>query len=459
MNINSGGTNNLDVLINADKNHFLHPATNPKQHAEDGPKTIFSDGDGIYVTNAIDGEQYIDGMSMLWNVNLGHGQKRLVDAAKKQLSAIACTSNFRGFSNTPAIQLAKKLSTLTPGDLNTVFFTSGGSESNDTTFKLSRFYWGLKGKPGKKKFISLTDAYHGVTMASQTATAIPAFHKFAGSFIEGMFHAKSHLTDCELGNKEHPDYARSIRGIIEREGADTVAGVIMEPVQGAGGVNIPPKGYLKAVRKLCDEYNIHFIADEVICGFGRTGKMFGVENWDVVPDIMTTAKGINSGYTQLGAVIVNDEIREEIVNFDGMLSHGFTYSGHPTACAIGLEAIQMIEDENIVQNVQEMGAELRKGLDYLEDKHAMVTNTRSIGLLSALDIYKDPNTKELFDHELLPADTLAEECFKRNLILRSLGASNQSLAIAPPLIINKKGIEEIISRLDDALTATKEQLS
>ncbi|MFD2131602.1 aspartate aminotransferase family protein [Pseudogracilibacillus auburnensis] len=455
MNKNAVETNKVNELVELDKQHFIHPSTNPHELVAKGPGIIFSEGKGIYVKNMMDGKEYIDGMSMLWNVNIGHGQEEVVDAGKEQMSKIAYSSAFKGFSNEPAIKLAKKLADLAPGDLNAVFFTSGGSESNDTVIKFARFYWGLKGKPTKRSFISLNSAYHGVTLAAQTVTAIPAFHEFAGSNIDEIFHAKPHLLNCELGDKTDPNYEQSIRGIIEREGADTIAGIIMEPVQGAGGVNIPPEGYLQAVRKICDEFGILFIADEVICGFARTGKMFGVENWDVVPDMMSIAKGITSGYAQLGGVMLNDEVRNTIVDYDGMLAHGFTYSAHATACAIALKNIEIIERENVVENVQAMELELKKGLAFLAEKHSIVTNTRCIGLLGAFELYEDPSRGKLFGEDVFPANKVVDECFKRQLILRALGAHNHIIAIAPPLVTNAEEMEKIIHIIDEALTTFK----
>lgn len=439
-------------LIELDKKHFIHPATNPKELLEKGTEMIFSKGKGIYVTNSINEKKYIDGMSMLWNVNVGHGEQRLVNAAKEQMEKIAYSSTFKGYSNKPAIKLAAKLATLAPGDLNSVFFTSGGSESNDSALKLTRFYWGLKGKPEKRKFISLGKGYHGVTLAAQTATAIPAFHDFAGSFIDGFFHAMPHELECELGDKSHPNYKESIRGIIEREGSDTIAGIILEPVQGAGGVNIPPEGYMQAVRDICDEYDILMMADEIITGFGRTGKMFGVENWDVVPDTMSIAKGLTSGYAQLGGVMVNDEIKNTIDEYESIMAHGFTYSGHPTACAVGLENIKIIEQENIVDNVKEMEGYLNKKLKELEEKYFIVTNVRNIGLLAAFELYENPKEDKLFDKEVLPANEVVKSCFERELILRAAGAHNHIVAIAPPLTVTKKEIDKIMDIVDEAIS-------
>ncbi|MEN1968748.1 aspartate aminotransferase family protein [Lentibacillus sp. N15] len=442
-------------LTELDKKHFIHPTSAPKDVAENGPGIIFSEGKGIYAYNAT-GEAYIDGMSMLWNVNLGHGQTELAETAREQMLKIAYSSAFKGFSSEPTIRLAEKLASIAPGDLNAVFFTSGGSESNDTAFKVSRFYWAQKGKLEKKKIIALKDGYHGVTQAAQSATGIPSTHEFAGTSVEGFIHAKAHLTNCELGDKSDPNYADSIRELIEKEGADTIAAIIVETVQGAGGVNIPPEGYLKAVQSLCDEFDILFIADEVICGFGRTGRMFGIEHWGVVPDLMCFAKGVTSGYSQLGGVMISDEVRKQIVNFDGVFAHGFTYSGHPTACAVGLKNIEILERENVVKNVQQMEKELQKGLSYLEEKHDIVRNCRTIGLLAALEVF-NPETGDYFDASLNAASTVVDECFDRKLILRPIGTFR--VAIAPPLVINKEEIDKMIGIIDESLTAFKEKIN
>ncbi len=441
-------------LLQLDQNHFIHPTSAPKEVAENGPSLIFSSGKGIYV-NDLSGKKYIDGMSMLWNVNLGHGQRELAEVAKEQMLKLAYSSSFKGFSNEPVIQLAAKLVEMAPGDLNAVFFTSGGSESNDTAFKFSRFYWEQKGEPKKRKIIGMRNGYHGVTMAAQSATGLPTTNEFANSSVEGFYHATPHLTNCERGDKSDPNYKQSIRSLIELEGADTIAAIIIEPVQGAGGVHIPPNDYLQAVRDLCDEFNILMIADEVICGFGRTGKMFGVDNWNVIPDLMCIAKGITSGYAQLGGVMMNDDIRDVMINYEGVLAHGFTYSGHPTACAVALKNIEMIERDGILANVKEIEKVLKKGLAYLEDKHPIVRNSRAIGLLSAFELF-NPYTGELFNQSLQGASIVVDECFNRQLILRHIG--NHIVAIAPPLIINEQEINRIIEIVDESITAFRKNI-
>ncbi len=441
-------------LSELDKAYFLHPTTSPKYHAENGPKVIFTEGKGVFVKDTL-GDTYLDGLSMLWNVNIGHGNNEVANAAQEQMKSLAYNSTFVGYSNEPAIRLAEKIVSLAPGDLCSVFYTSGGSEANDTAFKLARFYWELKEQPQKRKIIALNNAYHGVTIAAQTATSIPNFHSFAGSNITEVFHAKPHLTNCELGDRSNPDYENSIRHLIEQEGSDTIAAIIMEPIQGSGGVNIPPEGYLQAIRNLCDEFNVLFINDEVICGFGRTGKMFGVDHWNVVPDILCFAKGVTSGYSQLGGVLINKEIRNTIIQYEGILSHGFTYSGHATSCAVALKNIEIIERDKILENVVKMEQHFKKGLTFLQEKHSIVTKTRTIGLLTAFELYEDPETNRRFNLEVQAATRVANECFERRLIVRAIRVAEGEniIAIAPPLIINKEEIDKIISILDDSISA------
>ncbi|WP_082233010.1 aspartate aminotransferase family protein [Halobacillus massiliensis] len=455
VSLHTTAAKNLEEL---DKKHYLHPTTVPKTHAEQGPKLTFTEGNGIYVKDR-KGDQYIDGLSMLWNVNLGHGNEELAETAKAQMSKLAFSSSFAGFSNEPAVRLAEKLASLSPGNLNTVFYTSGGSESNDTAFKLSRFYWTLQGQPAKKKIISLRQGYHGVTIAAQSATAIPLFHNFSSSAIPEMLHAAPHLTNCEQGDKNDPHYHESIRGLIEKEGADTIAAVIVEPVQGSGGVHMPPEGYLQAVRKLCDEFNLLFIADEVICGFGRTGTMFGVDNWGVVPDLMCVAKGISSGYSQLGAVLMREEIRDTLSQYDEVLAHGFTYSGHPTACTVALKNIEILERDHVVANAKAMEKVLNAGFEYLKEKHPTITKTRALGLLAGFELYADRDRGLPFDSSVLPSTEVVEECFRRKLILRPLASNvgRNIVAIAPPLIINHQQVEDMVHIIDEAVTVFEQK--
>jgi putrescine aminotransferase len=446
-------------LFELDREHIIHPQSNPKEHYEQGPKIIFDEGNGIYLKD-IEGHEYIDGVSMLWNVNLGHGNKELAEAAYNQMTKAAYTTTFYNYTNEPSVKLAEKITSLAPGDLNSIFYTSGGSESNDTAFKLSRFYWQQKGYDNKNIIISLKRGYHGVTIAAQRATGIGAYRDFSGVLEQKIINAEAHLTECELGDKSHPDYDKSISGLIDELGADRIAAIIIEPVQGAGGVHVSPDGYLQAVRNLCDKNDIHFIADEVICGFGRTGKMFGCNHWDVVPDFMCVAKGLTSGYIQLGGVIMRDEIKNTLNEFDDMLPHGFTYSGHPTACAVGLKNIEILERDNWVSHAKEMGDKLLDGLKKLEEKYSFFANPRAKGLLAGIDLVKNKETNEPFDFEDRAANQLITECFNQDLLIRAFDfePGMNIVAIAPPLIVNEEEIDNIINIVDAAAAKIQKTL-
>ncbi|HLS20511.1 MAG TPA: aspartate aminotransferase family protein, partial [Bacillota bacterium] len=420
---------------------------------EKGPKLIVEKGEGIYLTD-INGNTYIDAMSSLWNVNIGHGRMELGEVAKEQMEKLAFSSTFSTFSHEPAILLAEKIASLAPEGLNGVFFTSGGSESNDSAFKLARYYWKLQGKPEKHNIISLRRGYHGVAAASTSATGIPEFWEMAGHMMTGFTHAKSHYEQTT------EEAIESIRKIIEHEGAHTIAAFIAEPVQGAGGVLIPPDDYFPEIRKLCDEYDILFIADEVITGFGRTGKMFGLENYGVVPDLMTFAKGVTSGYIPLGGVIVSDHIhnvfKEKSV---GTLFHGFTYSGHPTAAAVALKNIEIIEKENLVENSRLMGEYLLKRFKQLKERFNIVGDVRTLGLLGAVELVKNPETNERFSPDLQVVAKAIDALHKRGVICRSVSYdSTDIICFSPPLIITKEQIDTLTEKLADAIEHVQKEL-
>ncbi|KKE77711.1 aspartate aminotransferase family protein [Bacilli bacterium] len=451
--------NKARELADLDKMHYLHPLTPPKMQYEQGPPIIVEEGNGIRIKD-VNGQEYIDGMSMLWNVNLGHGKEELGEAAKEQMTKLAFSSSFNGYSHEPAVRLANKIATLTPGDLNVVFYTSGGSEANDTAFKLARYYWKQKGQPNRQKIISFNRGYHGVAQGSTSATGIKEFNSLVSSKAPDFIHADPHLLDCELGDKSHKNYSNSVRGTIEREGAENIAAVIMEPIMGAGGVFSPPAGYMQAIRDLCDEHGILMITDEIICGFGRTGEMFGVDNWKVVPDMMTFAKGITSGYIPLGGVVMREKIRDAFKETEDVLFHGFTYSGHPTACAVALKNLEILERDNILANVRNMERIFKTELQKLQDKHPHVTNIRAVGLLGAFELYEDRDKEKPFASNVEAAMQLVDECFKRNLILRFINWNGSNIvAIAPPLIVNKQEMGEIFSIIDEALTSFENNLN
>lgn len=389
-----------------------------------------------------------------WNVNVGHGREELAEVAAEQLKKLAFSSTFSTFSHEPAIKLAEKIASIAPEGLNAVFFTSGGSESNDSAVKLVRHYWKIQGQPNRRKMISLKRGYHGVAAASTSVTGIPEFWGMAGHMMTDFTHA-----DTPYGSNTEKAIT-SIRYTIEEEGPETIAAFMAEPVQGAGGVLIPPDDYFKEVRALCDEYGILFVADEVITGFGRTGKMFGMENWGVTPDLLTFAKGVTSGYIPLGGVVVSEHIHEVLKEKSkGTLFHGFTYSGHPTAAAVGLKNIDIIEKEGLVENSRKMGEELLKGFREMKEQLQIVGDVRTIGLLGAVELVQDPETNKRFPAGLKVAPKVIEALHERGVICRPVTYDNTDIiCFAPPLIMNKAQVNTMVEKLHDAILSVQKQL-
>ncbi|HET7627274.1 MAG TPA: aspartate aminotransferase family protein [Bacillales bacterium] len=443
----------MGELHELDKNHFLHPTSSIKQQQEEGAKFIFEEGDGIYLRD-VEGRTYIDAMSSLWNVNVGHGRLELAEAAFEQMKKLAFSSAFSTFSHEPAIRLCAKLVSLAPGDLNAVFLTSGGSESTDTAVKLARHYWRLRGEAKRVKIISRKKAYHGVAAAATSATGIPEFWDMAGKLSDHFIHAEAPF---EIGTAEA---IASVREQIESVGAHTVAAFIAEPVQGAGGVIIPPEDYFREIRRLCDEYGILFIADEVITGFGRTGKMFAMEHWNVVPDLMMFAKGVSSGYIPLGGVAVSEKIVRVLKERSTTtLFHGFTYSGHPAAAAVGLKNIEIIEKEKLVEHSRRMGERLLHGLKAMRDEIDIVGDVRAIGLLAAFEVVKDRGSYERFAAEKKAAPRIIEALYERGVICRPVTYDGTAIVtLAPPLIITERQVEELVAKLTDAVKAVRKEL-
>ena len=427
----------IQQLIDWDKKHFIHPTTAIEQQQQDGPSFIFTEGKGIYLTD-ITGRTVIDGMSSLWNVNIGHGQKELAKVAKEQMEKLAFTSSFATFSNEPAIRLAAKIASIAPGNLNAVFFTSGGSESSDTAIKLARHYWILKGQPDRQKIISRSKSYHGVAMGATSATGLKPFRDFTNSLAPDFYYVDGSSIE-------------ELQKTIVQEGPETIAAFITEPIQGAGGVNMPPEGYFKEVREICDEYGILLVTDEVITGFGRTGAYFGIEHFGVIPDMMCFAKGVTSGYAQLGGVVLSDKMHHDFIALSkGTLLHGYTYSGHPMACAVALKNIEIIERDNLIENSKQRGVDLLAGFKNLQDKHPIIGDVRALGLIGGISLVKDKQTGERFEAPLAPR--IVSEVAKNGLICRSVTFDQDKLVFAPPLIITKEEVEKMIEILDHTLT-------
>lgn len=425
----------------------LHPLQHPKTHTD---PLVIERGEGVYLYTA-DGRKILDGMAGLWNVNVGYGREELAQAAYDQMKSLAYTSNFAGMTNIPAVQLAHKLSGYAYSKLKTTFFTSGGSESNDSAFKIARYYWKRVGKPDKVKIIARKFAYHGITLAATFATGIERYHKMFGPAVPGFVHVPApypYRYDGQLNDGETIGQAaaRAIEDAILREGADTVAAVIAEPVQGVGGVIIPPEDYFPRVRAICDQYDVLLIADEVITGFGRTGELFALNRYGVQPDILSFAKAVTSGYQPLGGNQITDEIYETIQNAPDTDSwmHGYTYSGHATACAVALRNLELIEQENLVERSKQMGERLLAGLQTLKE-FAAVGDVRGLGLICGVELVSDKEAKTA-DPALTAKVT--RMCQDRGLRTRNVGST---LAFAPPLVITEDEVDEIVRILGSVL--------
>ncbi|HTE84280.1 MAG TPA: aspartate aminotransferase family protein [Dehalococcoidia bacterium] len=448
-------TISIQDLAENDLEHLIHPLYHRKAQEN---QTIFERGEGVWLTD-VNGKRYIDGLSCLWNVNVGHGRAELAEAAAEQMRTLAFVNSYTGFSNIPAIELATKLASLAPGDLNSVFFTSGGGESTESAFKMARYLWNVQGQPEKYKIISRMDAYHGVTLAALGATGIPQYWDRFGPPAPGFFHALA-PNIYRLGDGDPERTAQeaidSIEEIVAREGANTVAAVIAEPVQGAGGVIVPPPQYIRMLRELCDQHNMLLIADEIITGFGRTGRWFAQDHYGVQADIMAFAKGVTSGYVQLGGIIVSKRIQELLAAQppDVRWMHAYTYSAHPTACAVGLANIAIIEREGLVEHSAQMGRYLLEQLETLRSLR-YVGDVRGLGLLARVELVKDTATKESFAPADHVGDRVMSEARKRGLISRNRG---EVICIAPPLVIEKDEIDQLVTILRESIEAITSSL-
>ncbi|TAK24574.1 MAG: aspartate aminotransferase family protein [Chloroflexota bacterium] len=442
-----------DQLVATDSQYLLHPL-----HSSTHRARVLVRGQGSVMWD-VDGREYIDGLSGLWNVNVGHGRVELADAAQRQMSTLAFCSSYNGQSNLPAIELAERLSRLAYPNLNTTFFTSGGAESNESAFKTARYVWKRRGKPAKVKIISRRHGYHGVTMAAMSATGLPPYHTMFGPLVPNFIQIDGpYLYRCPNGVDPvtwAPATGEALEKQILEEGSDTVAAFIAEPVMGAGGVVVPTAGYFKQIRAVCDKYDILFIADEVITGFGRTGRFFALERWGVQPDIMSFAKGITSGYIPLGGIMVSDEIADLIRGGSGGATwmHAYTYSAHPTACAVGLANLDIVARERLVEKSADTGAYLLSRLKDLEQL-PNVDGARGLGMMAAIEIVDDKATKTGFPAERGVSARAIALAAEKGLITRQRHyGAGESIMLAPPLTTTRDQVDRVISILADAIPA------
>jgi putrescine aminotransferase len=442
-------------LYELDRTHWLHPQGDLGAPAGTVPQLIFASGSGATLTDA-QGREYIDGMASLWNVNVGHGRTELADAAAAQMKALAFSSAYGGFGTKPAIELAAKLAELAPGELEVTYFASGGAEANDTAYKIARFYWKLRGEPERVNIISRTRDYHGLTYGATSATGLANFWKGFEPLAPGFLHAPAPDPYRYSGQgSAGAAYAAALEEVVLKAGPKTVAAVVAEPVQGAGGVIVPPADYFPLLRQVCDRYGLLLIADEVITGFGRTGRWFALEHWNVQADLMIFAKGVTSGYLPLSGVMLTRSVHDTLKLVKGPFAHGFTYSGHPTACAVGLRNLQILEEEGLVEQAAEKGAYLQERLQKLRS-HEIVGDVRGLGLVAGIELVRDRLTKEQFDVAAGAARRVWLAALEQGVIVRPL--PGDVLAMSPPFVISSDQIDRMVSVLDSALAKVEGEL-
>ncbi len=437
-----------------DREHFLHPFTNFRELNARGSR-IITRAEGPYLWDS-DGKRYLDGMSGLWCVNVGYGRRELADAAFAQMQELPYYNAFFQTAHPPAIELARQLSEITPEGLEHVFFTGSGSEANDTVVRTVRVYWELLGQADKKVIISRVNAYHGSTMAGASLGGMKFMHVQGGLPIPDIVHIGQPYWFKE-GRDEDPDefgrrVARQLEEKIEELGEDRVAAFIAEPIQGAGGVVIPPDSYWPEIARICRERQILLVVDEVICGFGRTGKWFGSDYYGLAPDLMPIAKGLSSGYLPIGGVMVSDRVARVLTEEGGEFAHGFTYSGHPVCCAVASANIEILKRERIIENVAENAAPyLQRRWRELAD-HPLVGEARGLGFLCALELVRDKSPLTLFDPPGRTGLACREHSFANGLVMRAVG---DTMIAAPPLILERAQIDEMMDKvvrtLDDTL--------
>jgi len=442
---------NVPALLAEDRQHLLHPLHHPADHAE---PHIWVRGNGAILTDA-SGREYLDGLSCLWNVNVGHGRRELAEAAAEQMATLAFSTNYTGSSNVPAIRLAHRLTEIAYPNLTAVYFTSGGAESNESAFKTARFYWKVKGRPEKVKIISRQFGYHGVTLAAMSATGIPGYTKMFEPRVPNFVHTAApygyRLDGLKPGESVGQAAARMLEETILREGPATVAAFIAEPVQGAGGIIVPPDDYFPRVREICTKHDVLFIADEIITGFGRTGRWFALDRWGVKPDILAFAKGVTSGYLPLGGIMISQPIHEAMLSapYADRWMHAYTYSGHPTCCAVALRNLEVFEKEGLVEWAGKMGSRLLAGLRTLLDLQA-VGEVRGLGLMCAVELVADRATKAGFDPAKKVIGRVKAEMETRGLFTRVV---RDIILLAPPLVITEAQVDRAVEIVRGSIAA------
>lgn len=442
----------------ADHHHYMHPFTDHKEMSEKGGARIITRADGVYIYDS-EGNQILDGMAGLWCVGLGYGRQELVDAASRQMQELPYYNSFFQCTHPPAIELSSLLSDLSPGNFNHVFFTGSGSEANDTQIRLIRRYWDLQGQPERMTIIARKNAYHGSTLGGASLGGMDEMHKQMVLPVPGIVHIDqpyqfelgADLSAAEFGLQQ----ARLLEQKILEVGPGKVAAFIGEPVQGAGGVIIPPDTYWPEIQRICDEYGILLVADEVITAFGRLGEWFGSTHFGIRPDLISFAKGVSSGYLPLGGSLVGERVAETVIAKGGEFAHGYTYSGHPAACAVALENIRILQREQIVERVKsDTVPYFKERWGSLAD-HPIVGEARSLGLMGAIEIVKNKETRERFHKDLASGTRCRDFCVSNGLVMRAVG---DTMIVSPPLISEHQHIDELVEKAWKSLDLTAESV-
>lgn len=453
----NGLTQNIQALDNA---HHLHPFTVHHELRDQSPRVI-NRAEGVYLWDS-DGNRIIDGMAGLWCTQVGYGVEELADIASEAIKSLSYYNTFFQ-TTTPAVaKLSELVASKTPADLNQIFFASSGSEANDSAIKLIKYYWNLKGKPNKKAIISRERSYHGTTIGAASLTGLPFMHDIFDLPLPGIHHIGPTPHFYEYGHEGESEEAfaercaKALEDKILDLGPENVAAFIGEPVMGAGGLMVPPKGYWQKIEAICRRYDVLLWSDEVICGFGRTGSWFGCQTYGYTPDIITMAKGLSSGYVPISALALNDEIANTIVNSDDEMAHGFTYSGHPVCCSVAIRNIELIEEWALVgERGDKTAAHFQSRLAELEG-HPLVGQTRGVGMLGALELVKDKSSKQRFEPEGHAGATCRGNCFNIGVIMRAVG---DTMFLSPPLVITKDEIDEMFNLIRISLDLTYQTLN
>ncbi|WP_420568890.1 aspartate aminotransferase family protein [Thalassovita sp.] len=442
-----------------DAAHHMHPFSTQSELAEKGARVI-TRADGSWVHDS-EGNKILDAMAGLWCVNIGYGRQRLAEVAARQMAELPYYNTFFMTTHVPAIALSQKLAEIAPGHLNHVFYAGSGSEANDTNIRMVRTYWAQKGKSTKKTIISRKNAYHGSTVGSASLGGMTGMHAQGGLPIPDIYHIDQPNWWAEGGDTSPEEFglerAQQLEKAILDLGEDNVAAFIAEPVQGAGGVIVPPETYWPEIQRICDKYEILLIADEVICGFGRTGNWFGSETVGCTPDIMTIAKGLSSGYQPIGGSIVSDEVAEVIGNCE--FNHGYTYNAHPVAAAVALENINIMQEEKIVDYVRDdIAPYLKQKWEALTD-HPMVGEAKIVGMMGSIALTPHKESRAAFASDAGTVGYICRErCFANNLIMRHVG---DRMIISPPLVITREEVDILIDRavksLDEGMSRVKDE--